>query len=427
MTEVQFKGLILILDGLGDRPCPELGGLTPLEAAITPAMDALAKDNQCGLMTPFFPGLPVDTHTGIGLLLGLPPGDAHELTRGPIEAAGIGLDLQVGDVLLRANFATVEKTDSGFKILDRRAGRINDGNLDLCHSLAEVDLGNDIFGSLFPATQHRCVLRLRGPQLSPLISDTDPGGMGISQGIVDAQARSSGDAAAAYTAEALNRFIILSHSILEKHPVNTERVKNGEPAANGIITRGAGAHRNFKNLLAYLDLKPAVISGDSVVLGLGSLFNFSTISDPAFTASTDTDIARKLEAGFSALENHDLAFVHVKGTDVTAHDRDPRGKAEFIEKIDQALSRYDLDDVVFGITADHSTDCIRGEHNGDPVPSLLKNPIGRKDKTTSFGETECSTGALGRLNAQSYLTSVLDAMGCLGNYASSESEFFAPQ
>ena len=36
------RALILIQDGLGDRPLAELQGRTPLEAATTPVMDLLA-------------------------------------------------------------------------------------------------------------------------------------------------------------------------------------------------------------------------------------------------------------------------------------------------------------------------------------------------------------------------------------------------
>ncbi len=39
-----YKGLMLIIDGLGDRPIDELGGLTPLEAANTPCFDSLARN-----------------------------------------------------------------------------------------------------------------------------------------------------------------------------------------------------------------------------------------------------------------------------------------------------------------------------------------------------------------------------------------------
>lgn len=36
----QRKGLLIILDGLGDRPIKEFGGKTPLEYANTPNMDS---------------------------------------------------------------------------------------------------------------------------------------------------------------------------------------------------------------------------------------------------------------------------------------------------------------------------------------------------------------------------------------------------
>ena len=36
------KAMLIVMDGLGDRPIKELGWLTPLEAARTPNLDALA-------------------------------------------------------------------------------------------------------------------------------------------------------------------------------------------------------------------------------------------------------------------------------------------------------------------------------------------------------------------------------------------------
>ena len=83
------KGVVFILDGLGDRPCDALEGKTPLEAAHTPCLDHLTAAGQSGMMDPLLPGLPVDTHTGVAILLGVPPGEAAMVSRGPIEAAGI--------------------------------------------------------------------------------------------------------------------------------------------------------------------------------------------------------------------------------------------------------------------------------------------------------------------------------------------------
>lgn len=38
------QGILIISDGLGERPIKALGGLTPLEYANTPNLDRLARD-----------------------------------------------------------------------------------------------------------------------------------------------------------------------------------------------------------------------------------------------------------------------------------------------------------------------------------------------------------------------------------------------
>lgn len=420
----RFKGLVIILDGLGDRPCRELDGNTPLEFAHTPILDQLAQNNQCGLMDPLLPGLPVDTHTGVGILFGLPPSAAPDLCRGPIEAAGIGLDLQVGDLLFRANLATVEKHDAGFYIQDRRAGRIREGVDSLCHALEDIDVGNNIRATLYPATQHRCVLRLRGVHLSARISDTDPGGKDMEQGIRRSEAHNSEDEIAQRSAVAVNRLTEISYNILSSHPINQKRRQRNQLPANGVITRGVGIHKNFSNILNHLNLKVAVIAGESTILGLGNLFGFTVLTDPAFSALPDTDLNKKLSFAKTALQTHDLVYLHIKATDTTAHDRNPKAKAEVINRFDSALGDVDLQHTVLGICADHSTDSYRGEHNGDPVPVLIHNPLGRKDRVSRFNEIDCIAGALGRLTAQGFLTSVLDAMGCLSSYKATEAEYY---
>ena len=428
------KGLVFILDGLGDRPCPQLRGQTPLEAATTPALDRLAADNQCGMMDPLMPGMPVDTHTGVGILFGLPPAEAVRLRRGPIEAAGLGLELRRGDVVLRGNLACVEKVrgngGGGYRILDRRAGRIrDDGQVgELCAALQAVEVGEGergITASLHPATQHRTVLQLRGEGLSAQVSDTDPGGHAIERGILKA-APSQGfesDADARATADALNRFTQRAHDLLTDHPVNAARAKAGLPAANGVILRSAGAYQPLSNLLSHLGLKVAAVAGEMTVLGLAKLLDFDCHNSPRFTSLPDTDLAEKLRVAVAALASHDLVFVHIKGTDTAAHDKDPALKSAFISRFDRELGNIDLGDTIVGFCADHSTDSVRGEHNGDPVPILIRNPEGRRDGVNHYNETACISGALGRITAQGFLTTLLDAMGALGNYKPTTSSF----
>ncbi|MGR3913078.1 MAG: alkaline phosphatase family protein [Gammaproteobacteria bacterium] len=414
------RGLVFILDGLGDRPCPQLRGRTPLAAARTRTLDRMARRHQCGMMDPLRPGLCVDTHIGAGILFGLPPGEAAGLRRGPVEAAGIGLDMRHGDVLLRANFAQIEAgADGRRRIIDRRAGRIRGGrDIDaLCaainSALHDAPLAPGVGATLHAATQHRAVLRLRGQGLSAHVSDTDPGGSNAARGVLCAAPHRADDAAARITADALNHFTARAHQILAAHPVNAARAARGLSPANGVLLRGAGMHRPLRNLLTHLQLKVAVVAGEKTVLGLGGMFGFTCITDARFTSLPDTDIAEKLRAALHALARHDLVFVHIKGTDTAAHDKNPALKANFISRFDRELSRLELGDTVVAVCADHSTDSLRGEHNADAVPVLLRHTDGRRDRVRRYNETDCIGGALGRISAHEFLCTLLDAMGAL--------------
>jgi 2,3-bisphosphoglycerate-independent phosphoglycerate mutase len=101
------------------------------------------------------------------------------------------------------------------------------------------------------------------------------------------------------------------------------------------------------------------------------LFGFRIISEAGFTAMPQTDLAGKLAAAASELETSDLVPLHIKGPDICSNDRDPLGKKANLERIDASLSGLKRDDLVIGVTGDHSSDSNRGRHCGDPVPSLL--------------------------------------------------------
>jgi len=411
------KGLLIIVDGLGDRSCPELGGQTPLEAASTPQLDRLAQHAICGLVDPLYPGVPVGTHTGTGALMGLARKDAALLARGPVEAAGIGLPAGPGDVLLRCNFATLSDAGGKLWIVDRRAGRIREGTAELAEVLQDLPLGDGITSSLYPTTHHRAVLALRGPGLSADVTDTDPGSGRESLGVLPARAIGDRDAAAQRTAEAINRFVHEAHQLLATHPANTARTARGLLPANGILTRSAGVAGSPRNLVAQLGLRASVITGEQTVAGLGRLFGFRIVSEAGFTALPQTDLAGKWAAVSSELETGDLVFLHIKGPDICSHDRDPLGKKANIERIDAMLSALACDDLVIGVTGDHSSDSNRGRHCGDPVPSLLITPNGRRDVVKGFNETACMAGGLGRIPATAFLVSLLDGMGAIGNFS----------
>lgn len=286
-----------------------------------------------------------------------------------------------------------------------------------------ISLDHGISASLHPASQHRAVLRLSGNRLSAAIADTDPGDASTPGAEVRSCYATDNNDAAVRTANAANQAINKIFKRFNDHPVNEQRRAQGLMPATGIVTRGAGMLNEVHNMLRHLSLNVAVVASERTVLGLCKLFHFKPVTDSRFTAMPDTDLAAKVKAVDTALENSDIVYLHIKGTDVYGHDRDPVAKKELIERIDQAMSPLLGRDIVIGVSADHSTDSTLGRHSGDPVPSLINSSHGRKDECKNFGESQCMRGGMGRIGANAFLLSMLDHMGCLNDYSPADSLF----
>ena len=165
-----MKGIIMIIDGMADRPIKELGYKTPLEAAVTPNMDKMAENGICGIMDPIRPGIRAGSDTSHISILGYDPYEVYT-GRGPFEAAGVGVDVLPGDIAFRCNFSTAD--ESGI-ITDRRAGRIREGTEEIARSIDGMELDEDVEVIFKESTGHRAVLVLRGNGLSDQVSDADP-------------------------------------------------------------------------------------------------------------------------------------------------------------------------------------------------------------------------------------------------------------
>ena len=114
-----MKGILIILDGMGDLPCKQLDGKTPLEAAETLNLDFLATRGEMGYMYPVRPEFVPESDEAIVSIFG---NELISSTRGQLEARGTDIKLTRGDLALRVNFATIDSLDNG-EIIDRRAGR----------------------------------------------------------------------------------------------------------------------------------------------------------------------------------------------------------------------------------------------------------------------------------------------------------------
>jgi 2,3-bisphosphoglycerate-independent phosphoglycerate mutase len=202
MTEKKI--LLIVCDGLSDRPAMEFDMKTPLQAARKPAMDALARHGMNGVMDVIAPGVIPGSDTAHLALFGYDPYKVYN-GRGPIEAAGAGVPVLKGDVAFRCNFATVDKS---MKIIDRRAGRIKAGTSELAQTLTGMTIGG-VTAVFKEGSEHRAVLVLKGPGLDHRVSDVDPhteGKIRHSKPLVPEAAK---------TADVLNEFVRRSFDLLQ--------------------------------------------------------------------------------------------------------------------------------------------------------------------------------------------------------------------
>lgn len=412
------RGLMVIIDGLGDRPLEEFGALTPLEAAVKPNLNRLASEGITGLVDPVAVGVRVGTDVGSLALFGYNPLRVY-WGRGPIEAEGVYLELKPGDVAFRANFATV---DEDGRIVSRRAGRIRSGTAELAEVLDGMRLDDEAVALFRAATEHRAVLVLRGSRLSPLVTDSDPGQLGEGLKPLTIRARISGAPAAERTALLANEFVRRAGEILAKHPVNIERKRKGLLPANHILLRGAGVRKHMRPLSERFSISCACVVAESTIVGIARMAGFDVFTSERFTANTDTDVEGKMEMALEALKRYDLVVVHYKGTDIVSHDAKPEDKRAFIERIDAAvgkvLERVEGLDLYIGVTSDHSTPCALREHSADPVPVLLWGRDVLRDDVAEFGERACARGGLCRITANGFLLTLLDYLGVTYRYGS---------
>jgi 2,3-bisphosphoglycerate-independent phosphoglycerate mutase len=385
--KTKAKLALVVLDGLGDLATREQGNLTPLEAAATPNLDALAKQSAQGRMIPVAPGITPGSGPGHLGLFGYDPLE-YQVGRGVIEALGLGMELKAGDVCARANFATL---DSRGIVTDRRAGRIPTETCEkLCAMLsARVKKIGDTQVLIQAGKEHRFVVVFRGKGLAGPLTDADPNREGSA--IPTVKPRDPKSAKQKKMAKLIADFYGKALPILAR-----------EKPANGFLLRGI-AHQPHLPLFAdrYL-LRPAALAVYPMYKGLAQLVGMKKIEGPQ-------TIREQFGRYLAEYDNFDFFFIHYKYTDKYGEDGNFAAKKKAIEEFDAALpvlleKRPD----VLAITGDHSTPCAVKGHSWHPQPVLLHSALSGSDKLERFTETGANLGSLGVFESK-YLIRLMQA------------------
>lgn len=394
-----MKILLIIIDGLGDKPIPELGKKTPLEAAETPNLDFLAENGISGLVSPVYTtAIPTSEQSHFSLF-GYNP-KIYQIKRGIFTVMGTGMKIKKSDVALRGNFGTV---DENLKMIDRRAGRINKTQT-LIDSLNGMVI-DDVKFLIRSAGGHRVGIILRAKNLSSNISDCDPhySTLGNRAGKIIALDKSS---KSVFTAKVLNKFLAETRKILKNHPLNKRRKKLGLLPANYLLVRGASSLKKIPSFKEKYNLKACCIAGKILYKQIGKFLGMNLIKVKGANGLVSTNLKGKIQAARSSLKKYDFVFLHIKAVDSFGEDGNFLGKKKFIEKIDRNLKPIlKFKNTLIVVTADHSTCCGLKRHCIEPVPLLIFG--NGSDSVKEFSEKASKKGKIGRIKQLDLMKKIL--------------------
>jgi 2,3-bisphosphoglycerate-independent phosphoglycerate mutase len=383
---------MLVMDGLGGLPHPD-SGLTELESAATPHLDALAARSSLGMLAPVGHGITPGSGPGHLALFGYDPVESM-IGRGVLSALGVGFDLQPGDVAARLNLATVD--ENGI-VTDRRAGRPSDEDgrrvIEAVRSELRAPDGVDV--TLVHEKEHRAVLVLRGQGLGPDVVETDPQRTGLPP--VPAVAKGPDPAS--------ERTAAIVQDVLDQ----VRKILADEALANAFLARGFASFMPYPTFDTRYGLRAVAVARYPMYRGVASLVGMAVEGVP----ESNEGSVEMLESHFA---DYDFCFIHFKDTDTRAHDGDFDGKVAAIEEVDALLPRItELGPDVLIVTGDHSTPALYGEHTWHHVPTLLASSWARPTASV-FGESSCTGGDLGVVPGKDLMALALAHAGRLDKY-----------
>ncbi len=388
-----MKYLVMLCDGMADKPFPALQNKTPMMLAYKPTMDMLAKTAEVGLCRTVAAGLKPGSDVANLSVMGYDPLECYT-GRSPLEAASIGVDLKDTDVALRCNLVTLsdEENYADKTMVDYCAGDISTAEAAEIMKTVQETLGSDLF-TFYPGVSYRhCLVVANGTtDLGEMTPPHDISGRVVGEYLSKAEA-----------AQPLVDLMKRSVDILKDHPVNKARIAKGERPVSSIWLWGEGKKPQLEDFKEKNGVSAGVISAVDLLKGIGVCANMEIPDVEGATGYLDTNFTGKADAAKALFDKGvELVYVHVEAPDECGHRGEAENKVKAIEEIDKQiltpLVEYlkEKDDFRILVMPDHPTPLETRTHCSDPVPFMLydsRKALGGVDTFTE--DTAAATGVM---------------------------------
>ncbi len=380
-----MKYIVVLGDGMSDEPIAALGGKTPLEAANTPAMDALASGGEMGMVQNVPEGFSPGSEIANLSVMGYDP-KTDFTGRSPLEALSVGVNMEPDDLVFRCNLVTLTEEEAYPEktILDHSSGEISTADADILMDAIRENFNNDTF-QFYTGTSYRHIMIWKKGAVSRLEPPHDH----LTQVIGPFLPHE----------KELREMMEKSFGILNNHPLNLERAKKGKNKANSLWYWGAGTKPSLRSFTERTGLKGAVISAVDLLKGIAVGAGMQVCQVEGATGSIDTNWEGKAQAAIDALlkDGCDFAYIHVEAPDEMAHQGLTEEKVKSIEYLDSRIiapvckaMEEAGEDYRMLVLPDHPNFLRLRTHTPDPVPYILYDSTRQQKKLARYSEAEAA-------------------------------------
>lgn len=376
-----MKYVIVLADGMADVPIAELGGKTPLEFAKTPCMDFLASSGTMGMVKTVPDSMKPGSDVANLSVLGYDPATCYS-GRSPLEALSVGVSMKDTDVVFRCNIVTLSEEEpyENKTILDHSSGEISSEDAAVLMDAVRDAFQNDIF-RFYNGTSYRHITIWDKGEILEMEAPHDHLGQVIGPFLPEN--------------ELFREMMRKSFDVLNNHPLNIQRAKEGKNKANSLWFWGAGTKPSLQNFKEKTGLSGTMISAVDLLKGIACGSGMDVVNVEGATGSLDTNYIGKANAAVKALleDGRDFVYIHVEAPDEMGHQGNLYHKVESIEHIDEqiiAVVKRALDeaneDYRILVLPDHPTPICLRTHTSDPVPYVLFDSRVNNNSNTAFSE-----------------------------------------
>ena len=360
-----MKYLVVIANGLTDRPIAEKENKTPLQIADIPNLDRMVQEGYSGSVQTIPENCKAGNEISYLSLLGYDP-EKHDIGPAYFDTLAIGLNLKEGEIPLCCNFVPLQASHNDMVMKDYTADHLSsEESINYLNALQTQisDFGVTFYPGVGP---HNIMVMNSKPFTIRLSSPNELIGEGIRKFMpADAEFKD------------LIYIINQAQIILHNHPVNKKRKLESLDYANSIWLWGNGKNGTLPSFKKKYGKSGSLISASLLFQGMAKSADMRVVKVEGASGFAETNYENKVKAAIQELESQEIVYLNVAGIEDISLKGNIDDKIITIEDIDSKVigpllkETFSNNEIKMMVVVNHMNSAVDVKYGKDPVPFVM--------------------------------------------------------